>query len=247
MARLISVPLAILAASLFAVACSGDDGDDKCDPGAGETCDGTGGTGGSGDGGTGGLGEGGTGGTGEGGTGGIGEGGTGEGGSGGSGEGGSGGSGEGGSGGTIPSLCDDNWAPCGGAPNGTYTVVETCFAYESGSEELLGLPECDSPYTYTMTIGGSMSFTATEETDDLVMTEELVTVIGAACLDAMEELFEEVIDYTCADYASDWDCTEFDVVGTDCVCTQTETWTADGVLLYAVEGNNLTYRDSGED
>lgn len=164
------------------------------------------------------------------------------------GEGGSGGeTGEGGSGGTGPSLCDINWVPCGGTPNGTYTVAETCFAGESGSDEILGLPECDSPYTYTVTVSGSVSFTSTEETDHLVLTEELVTVISAACLEAMEELFVEVIDYTCADYADDWGCTEYDLVGTDCVCTQTETMTVDEVILYAVEGNNLTYRDSGYD
>jgi hypothetical protein len=208
MVRTIFALALVASVAVVAPACNGDD-------------DNSGGAGGTADGGSGGTG--GSGGAGDGGAGG----------SGGSG----GGGGTGGQGGAGGELACESFTPCGGDVVGTWAVTESCFR-----EAFAEIPSTDTacanvPGTFTGSIAGTITYTATEETLDLQQTGTFDFVVPPACLTAIEAeagldcpgLGDFLLDCTCADTAGDCSCS--------CLANQQYT----GTFAFTVSGTVLDY------
>jgi hypothetical protein len=217
--------------ALALVACGGSSSDDDDDGGAGgEDNAGTGGT------------------SGQGGTGGGRAGAAGRGGSAGSasaGRGGTGGTGTGGTGGTGGSTqigdCEE-FSPCGGNPEGTWRVQETCMEVTfamlpAGCANMIQDFDVDMVGTYTFESGTVVT--------DMAMHSELTLVINDACARTITLSQMATAESACPlleqQAAGDPEVTmscEFD--GTNCVCLQTQTPAPERTTsTYQVSGNQL--------
>lgn len=227
--------------ALAVVACGGssNDDDDDDDGGAGgETASPSGGT--SGKGGSGGT-TGGTGGTaaaGKGGTGGTS-----------AGKGGSGGTataGKGGTGGTgnVTQVGDcDDFTPCGGDPEGTWRVNDTCVEVTlgdlpAGCENMVQGFDIDAQGTYalsggTVTTNMALNSTVTLVIDDtcakaFAMSELITAQLACPLLEQEAQDDDPSTNMTC------------DFNGTECVCVQTQMPMAQQSMdTYTVSGNQI--------
>lgn len=240
----------LLPLAFAVVACGGssdDDDDDDDDGGAGgETANPTGGT--TGKGGSGGT----TGGTGTGGTAAAGKGGTG-GTTGSAGKGGSGGNataGRGGTGGTgnVTHVGDcEDFTPCGGEPEGTWRVEDTCVEVTlgdlpAGCENIIQGFDIDMQGTYALS-GGTV-------TTNITTNSELTLSIDDTCARAfaMSELITAELACPLLEAEADDDdpttTMTCDFNGTVCVCVQTQTPMAQQATdTYTVSGNQLVNSD----
>jgi hypothetical protein len=222
-------------------ACGGSSSNDDDDGGAGgEDNAGTGGTsgkGGTGSGGTSTAGKGGSAGSasaGKGGSGGTG---------GSAGKGGSGGTG----GGTQIGDCEE-FSPCGGNPEGTWRVQETCMEVTFAMLPA-GCP--DMIQDFDVDVVGTYTFESGTVTTEAAMQTELTLVINDSCARTITgsemvtaELACPILEQQAAgDPETTMSC-EFD--GTNCVCLQTQTPAPEKTTsTYQVSGNQLI-NDQGE-
>jgi len=241
--------------ALAVAACGGssDDDDDDDDGGAGgESAAGTGGasagTSGKGGTGTGGSATGGTGTAGKGGS--AGSGTAGKGGSTGlGGRAGSGGTGPAGTGGTgTPTHlgdCDD-FTPCGGDPEGTWRVTDTCMeltfsTLPAGCENMIDDFSIDVEGTYTIADGTVTSSIAVNSSMTLVIDDtcaqaligsELITAALACPLIEQQASEDPETAMTC------------EIEGANCVCVQTQMPAPQETTdTYTISGNQLVDSD----
>jgi len=232
-----------LAFALAACGGSSDDDDDDDGGAGGDDGAGTGGVsgkGGTGTGGTGLVGKGGSAGSGSAGKGGTG--GT-------AGRGGGAGTGTGGSGGTgMPTQvgdCDE-FTPCGGDPEGTWRVQETCMEVTfamlpAGCENMIQDFDVDMVGTYAIEAG--------TVTSNVAMNTQMTLVIDDACAQAFAgsslitaELACPGLEQQAADDPETTMTCDFD--GTNCVCLQTQTPAPEtNTDTFQISGNQLIDAD----